>query len=148
MFGKDELSIVGRNAEGKGLVPRACEEIFSAIEARQRLNRIDAEVCVSYIEIFGDQVSDLLTHGARCGHSKVASQRYVLSGAAEKTVHTMADVENILRVGRTLCIATIVLHVSVYHQLKTMHILSSDFGLYNDPPYRRATKAPCRHRDE
>lgn len=99
MFGKDELSITGRNAEGKGLVPRACEEIFTAIDTRRRLDRIDAQVCVSYIEVFGDQVSDLLTYGARCGHSKVSSQRYVLSGAAEKTVHSMNDIESILRTG-------------------------------------------------
>jgi len=99
MFGKDELSIVGRNAEGKGLVPRACEEIFTAIETRRKLDRIDAQVCVSYIEIFGDQVSDLLTYGARCGHSKVSSQRYVLNGAAERAVQSMNDIENILRAG-------------------------------------------------
>ena len=100
MFGKDELSIAGRNAcEGKGLVPRACEEIFTAIETRRRLDRIDAQICVSYIEVFGDQVSDLLTYGARCGHSKVSSQRYVLSGAAEKTVQSMNDIESILRAG-------------------------------------------------
>ena len=85
--------------EGRGIVPRACEEIFNAIEARRRENGIEAEVSVSYVEVFGDEVSDLLKHGARCGHSKVAAQQYVLSGAAERVIHTMKDVQEVLEIG-------------------------------------------------
>ena len=32
---------------------------------------IDSKIGVSYVEVFGDTVSDLLKMGARCGHSKV-----------------------------------------------------------------------------
>lgn len=39
------------------------------------------QVTASYVEVFGDEVTDLLRSGAKCGHSKVAAQRYVLSGA-------------------------------------------------------------------
>lgn len=32
---------------------------------------IESSIGVSYVEVFGDQVSDLLKRGSRCGHSKV-----------------------------------------------------------------------------
>ena len=99
MFGPDSAAIYGTNKEGKGIVPRACEEIFSALQQRTILNGIHSEVSVSYVEVFGDEVSDLLKNGARCGHSKVASQQYVLSGAAERVTTSMDDVAEVLRIG-------------------------------------------------
>jgi hypothetical protein len=39
-----------------------------------------------HIQVYGETVSDLLLHGKRCGHSKAASQQFVLSGAAEQAV--------------------------------------------------------------
>lgn len=99
MFGRDEDSILGRDKDGKGIIPRACEELLAAVEMRQRTNGIESEVFVSYVEVFGDQVSDLLRQGARCGHSKVSAQRFVLSGAAEHRVRHMADIQEVLRVG-------------------------------------------------
>ena len=57
MFGKDGSSFctntANTNNDGKGLVPRACEEIFHAIHQRKKLNQIDSEIFISYIEIFG-----------------------------------------------------------------------------------------------
>lgn len=103
MFGTeipDAHSLPSTRQEAKGIVPRACEEIFAAIEQRRRVNGIDSEVSVSYVEVFGDEVSDLLKRGARCGHSKVAAQQFVLSGAAERTIWTMQDVEEVLRIGQ------------------------------------------------
>lgn len=99
MFGRDEASILGRDKDGKGIIPRACEELLSAIETRQRASGIESELFVSYVEIFGDQVSDLLRQGARCGHSKVAAQRYVLNGAAEYRVQGLTDIQDVLRIG-------------------------------------------------
>lgn len=60
---------------------------------------IEATLSLSYVEIYAEFVTDLLSNGARCGHSKVASQRYVLSGAAEHPILTLADVHHALRVG-------------------------------------------------
>lgn len=37
--------------------------------------------------------------GARCGNNRVSSQRYVLSGAAEKHVRSFQDIEEILAAG-------------------------------------------------
>jgi hypothetical protein len=85
--------------EGKGIVPRACEEIFAALALRRAQNDIESEVSVSYVEVYGDEVSDLLKHGARCGQSKVAAQQYVLSGAAERVVYSIEDVSEVLKIG-------------------------------------------------
>jgi hypothetical protein len=86
--------------ESFGLVPRAVNEIFDALEYRKShlsLN-IDAKVSLSYIEIYGDEISDLLKKGATCGQSRVAAQRYVLDGSSEvpveslyKTLHLLLD---------------------------------------------------------
>lgn len=85
--------------EGRGIVPRACEEIFAAVQQRRVDCNIESEISVSYVEVFGDEVSDLLKRGARCGHSKVAAQQYVLSGAAERVVMSMQDVQEVLEIG-------------------------------------------------
>lgn len=98
MFGEDLLD---RNAQG--IIPRACEEIFLALQertsARNGRSGIHARLAVTYVEIFGDSVTDLLQNGKRCGHSKVAAQRYVLNGAAERVISSMSDVEEILTKG-------------------------------------------------
>ena len=99
MFGNVSVLNATRQ-EARGIVPRACEEIFAALERRRWLNGIESEVSVSYVEVFGDEVSDLLKRGARCGQSKVAAQQFVLSGAAERVIYSMQDVEEVLRTGR------------------------------------------------
>ena len=76
-----------------GVVPRAVAEIFEAVEYRQEhlgLN-ITAEIGVSYIEIYGNDVSDLLKEGEICGQSKVAAQRYVLDGSSEVQVTSLDE---------------------------------------------------------
>lgn len=83
-----------------GIIPRACAEVLAAIAQPSRAALgLSAAVAVSYVEIYGDLVSDLLKNGARCGHNKVSSQRYVLSGAAEKRVSTLDDVYSTLALG-------------------------------------------------
>lgn len=99
MFGRDDAAIFGSNQEGKGIIPRACEEILTAMKQRKEVNNIDSVLSLSYIEIYGDQVSDLLRFGARCGQSKVAAQRFVLNGAAEKVVTSMEEIFELLQVG-------------------------------------------------
>jgi kinesin family member 5 len=84
--------------ETHGLVFRACEAILNATQARTSLG-IVSTVTVSYVEVYGDSVSDLLRYGQRCGHSKAASQQYVLSGSAEVPIVDMADIVRILRQG-------------------------------------------------
>jgi hypothetical protein len=81
-----------------GLVYRACDSIIQAIASRRPLG-IEAELSVTYVEIYGDTVSDLLRNGQRCGHSKTAAHQYVLSGAAEREVFGMDDIVKLLKIG-------------------------------------------------
>ena len=55
-------SVVGYG-ENKGIVPRACEEIFRRIDEfrRDTTKRIECQVTVSMIEIYNEQVQDLFT---------------------------------------------------------------------------------------
>ena len=99
MFGLDESAIFTGGASSRGTVPRVCEEVLTAMKDRQQSFDIESEVGVSYVEVYGDQVSDLLKFGARCGQSKVASQRFVLQGAAERPIQSMEDVAEVLRTG-------------------------------------------------
>lgn len=94
MFGPEDAESAAR-----GIIPRACVEILSAMIQRERTLKISSKLCVSYVEIFGDQIFDLLKGGAPCGQSKVAAQRYVLSGAAEQEVANLHDIEDVLSIG-------------------------------------------------
>lgn len=84
-----------------GIVPRACKEIFDALAYRKKqINmKIESSVAISFIEIYGNQISDLLQKGAPCCPNKAASQRFVLSGAAEVPVGELGDVVQYLSVG-------------------------------------------------
>lgn len=100
--GEQPIDCNARQTSDKwGLVPRACFEIFRNIDYRKKcLNFvIESSVFVSYIEIYGDGVSDLLREGAPCGHSKVSAQRFVLDGSAEVPVTSFHDMANLLNRG-------------------------------------------------
>ena len=84
--------------QSHGLVYRACDAILQAISFRRSLG-IEADIFVSYVEIYGDTITDLLKHGQRCGHSKTAAHQFVLSGAAEVQVFVMDDIMQLLKVG-------------------------------------------------
>lgn len=83
----------GAFPESFGIVPRAIKEVFDAIGYRKKhLNlNVDIQVSVSYIEIYGDEISDLLKQGKSCGQSRVAAQRYVLDGSSEQSVYTLKE---------------------------------------------------------
>jgi len=88
-------------AETWGIVPRACSQLFGALDHRRKsLNiEIDASVSMSYVEVFGDKVVDLLRGGAKCGQSRVAAQRFVLDGSAEVPVQSLDDAFRLLNAG-------------------------------------------------
>lgn len=69
MFGSDDEAIFGANLYGAGIVPRAMHDILAAM--RERSHDIESQLSISYVEIFGENVIDLLRGGVRCGHSKV-----------------------------------------------------------------------------
>lgn len=79
------------NKENEGIIIRACKEILHACELREKYG-IHAEVYISFVEIFGTSITDLLRNGEACGHSRVASHQYVLSGASEMKIHNIHDI--------------------------------------------------------
>lgn len=84
-FQKVNLKEKAQLPETFGILPRAIQEVFHALEYRRHhlgLNII-AEIGVSYVEVYGNIVSDLLRKGTTCGQSAVAAQRYVLDGSSE-----------------------------------------------------------------
>jgi kinesin family protein 5 len=93
-----DYDIGSRGHRDSGIVYRVCEEVLEAVGHRATIG-IESTVGVSYVEIFGDTVSDLLRNGARCGHSKVAAQRFVLNGAAEREVRSLTEILQLLAVG-------------------------------------------------
>ena len=94
MFGElDEQS------EHRGLVPRACEEIFTAADERRRTLGVTSKIAVSYVEIFGDEMTDLLRGGAPVGNSRVAGHGHILEGSTEVAVGDMGDVRRALEDG-------------------------------------------------
>lgn len=58
-------SVVGYG-ENKGIVPRACEEIFNRMKVLQAdtTKRIECQVTVSMLEIYNERVQDLFTKAA------------------------------------------------------------------------------------
>lgn len=103
MFGPDKETISGQSRESreaKGIVPRVCEEILTAMTRRKEGKpAIESSLTLSYIEIYGDTITDLLRSGARCSHSKVAAQRFVLNGAVEHGVSSMEEILSLLAKG-------------------------------------------------
>ena len=91
----------GKVPSSWGIVPRACFEVFEAVQFRENnLNLdIEAKVYVSYVEIYGDEVNDLLRSRAPCGPSRVTAQRYVLDGSAEVPAASLTECLHLLNRG-------------------------------------------------
>mmetsp|Transcript_35773 Transcript_35773/g.46101 ORF Transcript_35773/g.46101 Transcript_35773/m.46101 type:complete len:608 (+) Transcript_35773:40-1863(+) len=85
----------------RGIVPRAAEEVLIAMKEKRKMG-IEASITVSYVEVFGDEVTDLLHNGARCGHSKVSAQRYVLNGATGLKVESFEEIAECLEKGEVM----------------------------------------------
>ena len=96
MFGPDK-----HTSRLVGVVPRAAKEIFDTLKYREtNLNtKMKSNVAVSYIEVYGNQICDLIQQGSLCCPNKAASQGYVLSGETEVSVDTVSDVMETLRLG-------------------------------------------------
>lgn len=82
---------------GHGLVTRCAEQAFRAMEGRRQ--RLDASLCMSYVEVFGNDITDLLRDPAAQYHSSVAGQRHVLQGGAQVPLDSPADFARCLATG-------------------------------------------------
>ena len=86
-----------------GIVPRACSELMEGLQYRKdALNlNIHCDVCVSFIEVYGNEILDLLKDGRRVGQSKVSAQRSVLDGSAEIIVTDIKQIMHLLKLGES-----------------------------------------------
>jgi len=93
----------------RGVVPRACEEILNTVRHWQEQG-VSAELGLSYVEVFGSEVSDLLQAGQIVGQGQEGrynavratdrvGHRYVLDGNTEVKVNSWEEVAELLRVG-------------------------------------------------
>lgn len=96
MFGANDSCAVGDDVSQSGIVPRLCNELLAAMRSREK---IQSTLCVSYVEVYGDQVFDLLKGGLSVGQSRAAAQRYVLAGEAQCRVESEADMRSVLARG-------------------------------------------------
>ena len=103
--GKTHTMFGGNGSSGSpehlGIVPRACEEVLNATRSRSAKagGGIRWTLAASYVEVYGQDVFDLLAGGARVGQSRVASRRYVADGDASVDVRTAEDIARVLETG-------------------------------------------------
>eukprot|EP00667_Euglena_gracilis_P006589 EG_transcript_6648 len=99
LFGPDTATSCSlRLSAQSGIVPRACAEICTAIAHRQGRG-IQCQLGVSYVEVFGEQVTDLLREGVAVGPWRGAAARAVLDGTARVSVSNETELEELLLVG-------------------------------------------------
>jgi len=90
-------TLFGDNSSGEftgvhsGLVPRCCDLLLAAVVEREKALGIQSAITMSYVEIYGNDITDLLRGGTRLGQSRVAANRYVLDGAADVQIPTSLE---------------------------------------------------------
>jgi len=77
---------LGSEGDTRGLVSRCCDLLLSATVSRRHDCQIEAELRMSYVELYGNDITDLLKDGARVGQNRVAADRYVLDGGTEVVI--------------------------------------------------------------
>jgi kinesin family protein 5 len=73
------------------MVPRAFEEVLTVVVDRREFG-LEVDLAMSYVEVFGQEMFDLLREGAPVGQSRVAGQRYVLDGGCSESVDSLDKV--------------------------------------------------------
>ena len=93
MFG-DGTADPRRGSSRYGVVPRVCEELITATDARRALG-IDTTLKVAYVEVFGAEVTDLLRDGGSIGaaddgaDNHFHAHRWVLEGRADVPIDSV-----------------------------------------------------------
>lgn len=87
-----------RRPEAQGVVPRACAELYAAVEARRQQHSIECSFDLAYVEVYGNDVVDLVT-GKPVGQNAAAGQRYVLDGMANHAAPSLSDMRRLLAAG-------------------------------------------------
>mmetsp|Transcript_11242 Transcript_11242/g.18187 ORF Transcript_11242/g.18187 Transcript_11242/m.18187 type:complete len:378 (+) Transcript_11242:1075-2208(+) len=88
----------GSNGETNGVVHRACEHIMAKIHQRNKYG-CQAKVGISYVEVYGEEVTNLLKSGELVSRNKAAAREYVMQGQAEAKVEDLHHLHKLLREG-------------------------------------------------
>lgn len=91
----------GLLSEVCGIVPRAFVEVLQAVKAKRRLGA-QVDLRVSYVEVFGSEVSDLLRSGRVVGQQRATDRvghRYVLDGHVSFEIKTLSEAMELLECG-------------------------------------------------
>ena len=88
-------------SENPGMLPRALQELFHAVEDRRKNshNPIQSEVSVSYIEVFGGAITDLLRRSQKVAKNMAAAHRFVLEGYASYPMESLEQCMAVLAEG-------------------------------------------------
>lgn len=82
-----------------GIAQRTAREVLDALRSREEDCGIKWRMGVTYVEVYGQEVYDLLKEGKIVGQSRVAGQRYVLDGQTEWPIKTWEEIHSHLREG-------------------------------------------------
>merc|ERR1719433_324625 len=93
----------------RGIVPRACAEVLAVLQC-WRTRGLDVQLSASYVELFGNEISDLLREGNVVGQGVAGrygavratdrvGHRYVLDGHTHWLVESLAELNELLRLG-------------------------------------------------
>ena len=82
-----------------GIAQMACREVLEAVKKREESDGIKWRLAVTYVEVYGQDVYDLLKEGQVVGQSRVAGQRYVLDGQTEWPVNSWGEIQTYLEIG-------------------------------------------------
>lgn len=99
-------SIVGYG-ENKGIVPRACDEIFKRIKVLQddqQAKKIECQVTVSMIEIYNEKVQDLFVTANKRPKEGLRVREHptkgvFVEGVSDVPVSSYEEIDNQFRVG-------------------------------------------------
>ncbi len=109
-----------------GVIPRVVEEVFALVDAAKDMT---AHVRVSYLEIYNEQLRDLLLTGDQPQRSYTLQRdehgNYIVPGLTMTTVTSLADVAKCLEHGsriRSTASTNMNAHSSRSHAVFTIHL--------------------------
>ena len=98
MFGPDDMLDPEKNKRARGVVPRIIQDTMDYI-ASIRKHGVTANVAMSYVEVFGNDILNLLDDGAAVGAWHGVAARTVLDGHASRPVASLAEATALLQRG-------------------------------------------------
>jgi kinesin family protein 5 len=83
--------------KSKGIIPRACEEIFQIINNKDEV--LEANMKCSFLEIYREQIRDLLYNGENLKLRQHPTKGVYVQGLVEKYVYSASDILSTIKEG-------------------------------------------------